>query len=161
MAICPISESVFIELMKQSDPETRMATAILIDRLSFGVTLVVYPSRVNQEPCNSIYTRAGAKDLMPLDGLVWTKLTSIFGESHPSETLFEASEELVIQKAFYDHMWDIPLAEIIRTLDFSSLEQQSWDETADRLNKGNAQYTSDINSYPQAYKVEFEGGINY
>ena len=41
LVICPISETVFIELMKQSDHETRLATARLIDRLSLGVTLVV------------------------------------------------------------------------------------------------------------------------
>ncbi|EPO1080610.1 hypothetical protein [Cronobacter dublinensis] len=34
--ICPISATVFLELMKQSDSETRMATAKVIDHLSFG-----------------------------------------------------------------------------------------------------------------------------
>lgn len=47
-AICPISETVFIELMKQSDEKTRLATAKLIDRLSFGITLIVSPERIMQ-----------------------------------------------------------------------------------------------------------------
>lgn len=160
VAICPISESVFIELMKQNDPETRMATAALIDRLSLGVTLITHPLRVNQELCNAIYTRAGAKNLIPLDALVWTKLNSIFGETHPHKTPFEASEELVIQKAFLDHMWNISLTKIIKTIDFSSWHQPNWDETADRLNVGKAQHANEIKSYAHAYKIEFEGGLS-
>jgi len=159
-AICPISESVFVELMKQDDPSTRMATAKLINRLSLGVALVVHPQRIQQELCNAFYLQAGATDLIPLEMLIWTKLTSVLGEMHPSQTPFEAGEELVIQKAFYDHMWDISLYEMVKTLDFSDAPETDWQQTADRLNSGNRQHAHDIRSFKQAYRIEFEGGLS-
>jgi hypothetical protein len=160
VAICPISESIFVELMKQNDPETRTATSKLIDRLSFGVTLIVHPQRVKQELCNAIYMQAGANNLIPIEELVWTKLTSIFGDTHPYQTPFEASEELVIQKSFYDHLWNISLTEMVGYLDFSKWHQPDWQQTADRLNAGNKKHANEIRSFRQAYRVEFEGGLS-
>jgi hypothetical protein len=146
-AICPISESVFVELFKQDDPASRIATANLIDALSCGVSLIVHPDRVRQELCNSLYKSAGAKNLIPVEQLVWTKLASILGEVHPTGTPFEAAEELVIQKAFYDHMWNISLAEMARTLDASKMPKIDWDETAKRLNDGNKEHEKEITSF--------------
>ncbi|PCJ86125.1 MAG: hypothetical protein COA54_09555 [Thiotrichaceae bacterium] len=146
--------------MKQSDAETRIATANLIDRMSLGVTLIVHPQRISQELCNAIYMQAGADDLIPLNALVWTKLSYIFGETHPHQTPFDASEELVIQKAFFDHMWEISLTEMIGYLGFEEWHQQGWQQTADLLNAGNKQYANKIRSYKQVYRVEFEGGLS-
>lgn len=159
-AICPISETVFVELMKQSDRETRFATAKLIDRLSSGVTLIVNPERISQELCNAIYSQAGAKNLIPIDELVWTKLSYIFGESHPYQTLFDPSEELVIQKSFFDHMWGITLTEMMGYLDFEGWDQPDWQKTADGLNSGSKEHADIVRSYEQTYRIEFEGGLS-
>jgi len=160
VAICPISESVFVELMKQSDLKTRVATTKLIDYLSSGIALIVHPERINKELCNAIYLQAGADDLIPVDELVWTKLSYIFGETHQYQTPFDASEELVIQKSFFDHMWDISLTEIVGYLDFENCHQPDWQQTADHLNAGNKQHADEIRSYKQAYRIEFEGGLS-
>jgi hypothetical protein len=47
--ICPISASVFIELLKQQDPLTRRKTAELIDELSLAVTLAPEEERIGTE----------------------------------------------------------------------------------------------------------------
>lgn len=159
-AICPISESVFVELFKQDDPASRIATANLIDALSCGVSLIVHPERVRQELCNSLYKSAGAQNLFSVEQLVWTKLASIFGEVHPTGTPFEAAEELVIQKAFYDHMWNISLAEMAKSLDPSQMPKIDWDETAKRLNNGNKEHENEITNYRKAYRFEFEGSLS-
>lgn len=158
-AICPISESVFIELLKQSDESTRFATAQLIDDLSLGVTLIPFDERVRQELCNSFYEEAGAKDVIPLPQLVWTKLAYVLGEVHPSKTPFSPEEELVIQKAFSDHFWNTSLVDIVRCIDELPL-QSDWDALAARLNAGNRANYSTIRSYPQAFRAEFEGGLS-
>lgn len=160
LAICPISETVFVELMKQSDFETRIATAKLIDTLSCGVALIVNPERINQELCNAIYFQAGSENLIPIDELVWTKLSYIFGEIHPHKTPFDPSEELVIQKSFFDHMWDITIAEMMGHLDFEDWDQPDWQETADNLNSLNKEHVDEVRSYEQTYRVEFEGGLS-
>nr|WP_246550444.1 hypothetical protein [Photorhabdus caribbeanensis] len=160
MCICPISETVFVELMKQSDHRTRLATVNLIDRLSCGVTLIVNQERISQELCNAIYLLAGVENLIPIDNLVWTKFSYIFGEIHPHQTPFEQSEELIIQKSFLDYMWDITLTEIMDYIDFESWEQLDWQKTAERLNLGNQEHAGEILSYKQAYRVEFDGVLS-
>jgi hypothetical protein len=57
--VCPISESLFMELMKQSDLETRRATAQVIDELSAGVTLIPNDRRIATEIAHYIYSLAG------------------------------------------------------------------------------------------------------
>jgi len=158
-AICPISESVFVELLKQSDDSTRLATARLIDELSLGVTLIPSDDRVRQELCNSFYEQAGAQELIPLQELVWTKLAYVLGEIHPSNTPFPPEAELAIQKAFSDHIWNASLAEIVGKLG-EPPPGFDWDALAARLNAGNRAHHSTIRSYAQAFRTEFEGGLS-
>lgn len=158
-AICPISDTVFIELLKQSDDSTRLATAQLIDELSLGVTLIPFDDRVRQELCNSFYNLAGATDLIPIQELVWTKLAYVLGEVHPTNTHFPPEEELIIQKAFSDHLWKISLSEI--AVQFADLPTgRDWDAIAANLNEGNHAHYSMLRSYPQAFRIEFEGGLS-
>jgi hypothetical protein len=59
LSICPISESIFIELFKQQDNFTRAKTAVLIDELSEGVTLAPYPNRVSSEIAHFFHDLGG------------------------------------------------------------------------------------------------------
>lgn len=158
ISICPISESVFIELLKQSDDSTRIATAQLVDELSRGVTLIPFDERVQQELCNSFYTYAGATELTPISELVWTKLSYIFGEILPYNTPFQPEEELAVQKAFADHMWDISLCEMVERLGVPPTLGGDWESIAIRLNDKNRTHFPMLRSYPQTFKIEFEGG---
>jgi hypothetical protein len=92
--------------------------------------------------------------------LVWTKLSYIFGETHPQQTPFDPSDELVIQKAFFDHMWNISLTEMFVYLDGKACQRPDWQQTADRLNAGNKKHANEIRSYKQTYRIEFEGGLS-
>jgi len=157
--ICPISESVFIELLKQSDKSTRLATAQLIDDLSLGITLIPLHERIQQELCNSFYEQAGVNNLIPLQQLVWTKLPYVLGEIHPYNTPFPPKEELVLQKSFLDHIWNTSLVEMIRRSN-EPPPQFDWNALAARLNLENRAHHSTIRSYSQAFRAEFEGGLS-
>lgn len=159
-SICPISESVFIELLKQSDDTTRLATAQLIDELSLGVTLIPFDERVRQELCNSFYEQAGVPDLIPVQELVWTKLAYVLGEVHPSKTPFPPEEELAIQKAFSDHMWSVPLADIVGRIGQPPSTGTDWDLIAANLNAKSREHSSTLRSYAQTFRIEFEGGLS-
>lgn len=158
--ICPISESVFIELLKQEDPVTRNATAKLIDELSKGVTLVPHPDRVSQELASYLYRKGGHTDLYSIEELVWTKLSNVLGEHHPSNTLFSTEEELVIQKAFFDLLWDIPLSEMVEVLGSTMPPADDFEQLASLLNATNRVHSGEINSFRQAYFCEFEGALS-
>lgn len=136
-SICPISESVFIELYKQDDMFTRNKTAQIIDELSLGVTLVPFPTRVNTEIAHFLYHLSGIGELWPLQYLMWSKLSYVMGIMHPTVTPFEASEELVIQKAFFDHMWGINLSDMVSQIGSSSFPPIEHEKLANALNTGN------------------------
>lgn len=101
---CPISESVFFEVLKQSDPSSRMATARLIDELSLGVTLLPNPRRFATEISHFFYSFQEDSELHPISHLVWSKIAYVLDFSHPSSTAFDTDTELVVQKSFFDHM---------------------------------------------------------
>lgn len=108
---CPISESVFLELLKQSDPESRLRTAKLIDELSLGVSLLSQRERVATELAHFLYSSQNGADVYPLEHLLWTKLPYVLGFLHPTEATIDAANLLAIQKAFFDKMWTIDLVE--------------------------------------------------
>src|SRR5258706_2627185 len=82
---CPISETVFGELMKQSDVVTRIATVELIDELSLGVALVLEPQRVTRELEHFLLPAPSTGSRNPVHWLVWTKLCYVLGVFHPTK----------------------------------------------------------------------------
>src|SRR3989442_8594732 len=74
---CPASESVFLELLKQSDSSSRLATARLIDELSLGVTLLPNHARFATELGHFIHSFEDGANLHPLRHLVWSKLSYV------------------------------------------------------------------------------------
>jgi hypothetical protein len=155
---CPASESVFLELLKQSDPSSRMATACLIDELSLGVTLLPHQMRCATELSHFIHSFEDAENLHPLDHLVWSKLPYVLGFTYPSSKDFDADTELVIQKAFFDHMWTIPLTTMIEMIgEATDAETLKLGDIATTLNEGTARYASEILSFEQVWSDELRG----
>ena len=162
LSICPISESIFIELFKQQDKFTRAKTAVLIDELSEGVTLAPYPDRVSSEIAHFFHDLGGKEELWPIEFLVWSKLSNILGIQHPFQTPFDASEELVIQKTLFDHMWEISLKEIVEKIGDTtpSPPLMSFAKLATKLNKSNADHADEIRNFKQVYNAEMVGGLS-
>ena len=161
-AFCPISESVFLELLKQQDLTTRQATAELIDEFSHGITLVPSDQRVAQELIGIISTPTpnGTKYHEPKD-LVWSKLGYVLGIVHPSKTAFQPEEELVLQKAFFDHMWEFSLVEVISYLeDGSGFPRDNFDKTACKLNALNRNHQDEMKNFKKVYFDEIRGVLS-
>lgn len=158
-AICPISESLFMELMKQSDLETRRTTASLIDELSEGVTLIPQPARVATEVAHFIHSQAG-QSVYPIENLVWSKLSYVLGVQHPVSAAFDPAEMRVIQKAFFDHMWECSLVEMIDLLADATPPAFDYDRLAEKLNAGSALHAGEIASFQQVYSAEIRGSLS-
>jgi hypothetical protein len=155
--ICPISESVFLELLKQEDPNTRTETAGLIDELSQGVTLIPHYERVATEVSHFIHSRAGYS-VYPLENLVWSKLSYVLGIQHPIPTAFPLGEQRAIQKAFFDYMWEFALVDLISRLDRQP-DSSDFYELADQLNRENPLHADSLKSFQQAYRAEINGAL--
>jgi hypothetical protein len=159
---CPISESIFMELMKQADATSRLAMTRLIDELSHGVTLIAYDMRIGTELAHFLQRFAGNRDdLDPLHHLVWSKLAYVLGFVHPASMPCDAAMELAVQKAFFDLMWGMPLEAMVQQADkVSPPAGLDFADLAANLNAGSAQHASEIRSFEQAYDAELRGVVD-
>lgn len=154
---CPLSESTYAEVLKQSDERTRIATAKIIDELSLGVALIPFEQRVDMELRAFIYGQCrdlGAPEPLRLP---WTKLSYVLGVMHPHETAFDAGTELAIQKAFFDHMWSLSLSQMVDTLSGKMMPPDRHPRLAEELNAGNAKHAGELRSFQQTYAIEAQG----
>ena len=157
---CPISDNTFVELMKQSDHTSRQMTAALIDELSLGVTLIPEEIRVTTEVTHFLHTTTGTPNLLPLEELVWCKLSYVLGVIHPYETAFDPATERAIQKAFFDHMWTVPLTQMAEQIGETEILGRDWSDLANELNAGIAAHSHELRSFKQAYKAEVRGIVD-
>ena len=161
ISVCPISEPIFLELMKQSDPTTRNATAKLIDELSLGITSIGFQERVKLEFRNYYYTKAGVTGISPLKPLVWTRAALVLGVPLLSISSIEDSQELlIIKKMFFDDLWKTPLIDVIKNIGFEDQNPEDWQKEADKINLDYEENSAEINSFKQSFKHEFIGGLS-
>lgn len=156
---CPISDSCFLEVFKQSDPSTRRKTAELIDELSLGVAVIPFDLRIGTEIAHLLHAALTPDQVIPLDQLVWTKLSYILGSPNPPVSMFDEHTGRAIEKAFFDHMWAIPLIEMDRLLgDAMSAEDRGHHEQLARtLTQGIGEHATKLKSFKQAYEHELVG----
>jgi hypothetical protein len=160
--ICPISDSIFLELLKQEDINTRRSTAELIDELSLGITLVPSQQRTGQELVGFFTKFADdGRDYHVVDHLVWSKLGYVLGVVHPSLPSSDPDTERAVQKAFFDLIWDFPLATQIDTIGKDGYQKpKSFEATANRINELNRVHQSEIRDFGQVYIDEFRGMLS-
>lgn len=156
-AFCPLSESTFAEMLKQSNEQTRTATAKIIDELSLGVALIPFEQRVAMELQAFIHGQCRDLGAPEPQRLPWTKLSYVMGVMHPHETAFDAGTELAIQKAFFDHMWSLSLSQIVDTLGGKMMPPDQHLRLAEQLNAGNAKHADELRSFQQTYAIEAQG----
>lgn len=157
--ICPVSDVLFMELMKQGDLKTRAATAELMDDLSRGVTLVPNQERVAAEVEQLLLHANGHQSSRRLEVLVWSKVSYILGVSHPVLPGVPEPQKQAVQKAFFEHMWSFPLARMIAIIGGKSFPESPYPDLVNRLNEGNAAHAKEMRSFPKVYKDEVYGAL--
>lgn len=162
-AFCPISDSCFLEVFKQSDRATRRRTAALIDELSLGVTIIAFDLRVGTEIAHLLHAAVMPEQVYPLDQLVWTKLSYALGYFNPRNGGFDEQSGRAIEKAFFDHVWTIPLLEIEQYIGdaVSTKDPGHHERLAHTLNQGIAEHAPGIKSFKQVYEHELIGVMDY
>src|SRR5436190_7136912 len=76
---CPISFLMFVELMKQSDPRTRLITAKLMDALSGGLCLQ-FRLEIGRIELRQFFLKSLVGRKQELRAWVWTKVGFLAGE---------------------------------------------------------------------------------
>jgi hypothetical protein len=158
--ICPISDSAFFELLRQSDEESRLATVRLIDGLSLGVTIQNGYDRLRTELFHfllSIYKAQGIPG-PPLE-YVWLKVGHVLGTACPIYPGVDATEQLAISKTFFDVMWSVTLEEMLSDTPLPEDPKESnffWNIAA-RLTEESTLHASAMKSFNAVYLDEIFG----
>ena len=153
---CPISATTFLELMKIGDDARRQATLEVIEELSLGVSLIPEPERTEDE-LEAVIRWSLAPNATTLPR-VWTRLAYTMGNFHVSDDRFPPETELAIQKAFFDHVWQKPLAAVAESLDRTEFDMtRDMAELADKLNEGNRVHHAEMTSFESVLSEELRG----
>ncbi len=159
----PISECVFMEIMKQTDVKTLKVTAGLIDRLSNGVMSVGYDERVKLEVKHFLYSNIGKK-IYETKKLIWTKLAGYLALNAfpiPEWSSMSSEEIHILRKAFLDHMWPLSMSQMIDVMEKNrGLRPASDFDISSKLNRDKIKYHDDANNFDQMFLIEVGGIIN-
>jgi len=156
--ICPISSDVFLEIVKQTDPETLNCTVGLIDTLSQGITVLSPEERRRIELLHWLRRHgAGEESCHEPTVFVWTKLAYVLGLTTPTHMPFSPGEELTIQKAFFDQMWEISLSDMIKTIGIAAIHEMRMPDISSKLNAGKFAHADEVKSFQDVFLAEIAG----
>ena len=89
---------------------------------------------------------------------VWTKLAYVLGFTAPHDMAFSPEEELVIQKAFLDQMWEVLLADVIETMGINAIrEMPKMPDISEHLNVGKLAHANENDSFEAVFLSEVAG----
>ena len=159
-AFCPVSSSAFMEFFKQ--PRNRLeATAKIVDELSLGVALSDPITLQNAELFHFLRSTLETGDLHPLRNIIWTKIPYVMGTQVPQSTAFSSSDELAIQKAFYDHLGQFSFSEMLKTMGGRSNDMPPLPgSNPAQINSDIAKHAEELRSFEQTLRYEIAGVVD-
>ena len=160
VVFCPISEAVFLEVMKQQDLTSRLATAQLIDELSLGTTLALERERIRTEIEYFMYWAAGRRKQQPMEYWVWRRLGYVLGFVHPELVGLDPAISALLHRVFFKHMWAVSLREMIASMGGGEGSEPAVSDTTDAINDETVRHADELRSFEQAYNAEAKGIVD-
>lgn len=155
VAICPVSDAAWMELFKQTDPETRLATADLLDELSLGVAIQTEQERIISEIERFIFP----SDPTGLQRNVWVKTGYVLGLAIPTIDTWSHEHNLMFQKTSVDMFWNATHRELAETAEGEMPMSDSLEQTATQITENMRRYAHEIRSIQQAFTAEISGAL--
>lgn len=158
IVLCPFSEDIFHEIIKQTDKETLEASLNLIDKFSSGVSIRSLEDRLKIEMLHLLERYNEDSNTPKLESLIWTKLANALGGLMiPTDTAFNKEDELVIQKAFTDYLWSISLIELYGFIGFEKLQEfPHYPDFSPAMNEDYSERKDDFQSFHDVFMSEIE-----
>ena len=157
IAVAPTSDASFLELMKQTDDNTRQATAQLMDELSGGMTLCGHQERVSLEL--QVWLRKASGHQVSLHDLVWTRPIFILGRFDPREHIRPGTSfRNAMSREQFQQMWLSPLTEFTAWAKPDSLKE--FDDTAAKLNTEMQLHAAAATSFKKLVMDEMAGAFD-
>lgn len=160
--ICPFSADLFFEVLKQGDPETRLATASLIDELSCGVSIQSSEHRVTMEIVHLISMMRSNDPIPDVSELEFTSPINVLGFPVPQVDDWPEDYMLAVKKTFFDATWRLGFVQIAaETGPLPSHLRVDWEKRAEKLNFYNDRIPESASrSFEQIYRDEFNALLN-
>ena len=152
---CPLSDAAYVESMQQTDKDTRLATAALMDELSGGLAIATEETRVRLELLN--FMTDPCSEMGGLNDRLWVKCGFVLGENVPHVEAFDTHTNLIAQKSFIDLMWHQTIADF--AVKAHSKNMIPIRASAARINEELVAYADHIRSFKQAVAAEFSGCV--
>jgi hypothetical protein len=162
-ALCPVAHPVLEETFKQNDPETRMATAKVIDELSDGVAIEPLNTLTQMELQHFLHsTTRPSGALHAANELVWTWPSWVMGLLKPYSKAFDEATNLAIQKAFFDTTTCMPFSSLVESLDGAPLSDFPYDtEESQRARTDETrQHKHEFKTFEDVFLIEVAGGLD-
>lgn len=160
-AICPISYHSFIELQKQSDNQTLLATARLMDKLSNKICFIPLNGIFQQELICYLRSRQLTRRGIPVVSAakyVWTKIPYLFGNRELEFPDASQEEAELVKKEFYSFWKNLGLFDMLsRATNMEPHYQDS--RIVEFLNEGKDQ-NQNWTTFDQICIREIEGGLS-
>lgn len=157
--MCPPSFSVLMELGKQKDPATRLATARLVDELCCGAGLMADDDLVAFEVAGLLLSTVVSQRPLPDRVRVWTPIGCMAadtGRLPPMPFSPTPQKRQQIEKAFFDTLLNATVEEVLA---MEHPERTSpWQDLALTLNEGNAAHAHEIDTFEDLLAAEARGG---
>jgi hypothetical protein len=163
IAVFPITDAVFMELLKQSDPTTRMAMAGIIDDLSRGIIIKSFFDRQIEEFhhfIEKILQGQGAPEFPAIES-IWAHTPYILGHFQ-FDTDTDAHTKQIVNKGFYDFFRTLGMSDMIEMINRRSPEasdQKRFEELAKNLSETKRSISTDT-PISELYNNEMAGAIN-
>ena len=158
-AVCPVSDVAWMELSKQVDPKTRLATANLLDELSLGVAIMSEQERMIGE-IEQFITRPDIAEPVPvLKDRVWVKAGYVLGIAIPTVKEWSKEDNLLVQKSSVDLFWQITHRKIIEAAGVPPMTDRL-EQSAAQITAAMRRYAHQIRSIQQAFAAECGGVLS-
>lgn len=160
--ICPFSTPLWWETFHQSDPNTRLLTAKLIDELSQGLTILSEEDRIVAE-ISDLFERFVLKRTprYEIRELVFGPTICALGVPIVNSTHWSEPDAAAIQKTLLDEIWHIGFAELVSAPDDLPLKVKGpLAGIAVALND-RRQSRSPSSSFAEENAKEFVGALRY
>ena len=151
--LCPISYFLFTELMKQTDIDTRVKTANLMDQFSDGLCFQ-FPLEMRESELRHFIMRRIPSVKQGPKAWVYTKVGFLGGHLYPTVEVFDKDTNNLMQKAWTDLMWGIPLSDLIDELAEFGKDRDFWNQYADQTNQEAGAYRAGNHTYEHALQLQ-------
>ena len=118
VGFCTFSGHTLSELMKHKDASVRQLTAQLMDELGAGFCLANQERLIDNEIISFLSSiLAPSMDRWSPSHLAWAKPFFILIDYEPPPLDLINEESLNLQKGFIDHVWSMPMTEVLEKID--------------------------------------------